>query len=357
MNYPSNEELLGVYKEPWEGFPHILNTRQFSREFIEKQMRDTIKILFHIKNKSLVSFLSGQNKKTICHLFYEPSTRTRLSFNRATQLLGAELISTENAKDFSSAIKGETSEDTARVISGSSLGVGYADAIVIRHYLEGEVDKFATKSRIPIINAGDGGNQHPTQALLDINTIFFRFGKIDGLKIAMVGDNKNGRTVRSLCYLLSKFHDIKIYFCSPEEVKMKDDIKDYLAKKDISFVETEKLEDVLPEVDVVYNTRVQAERFKEADLYEVVKQKAKLYAITENNINLLKENSIVLHPLPIGDEEISEGVKSDSRVWPFVQSDIGVATRMALLNRIFKEIEKQKMFNNFHNIYNDLCFL
>ena len=160
-------------------------------------------------------------------LFYEPSTRTRFSFESAMSSLGGKIITTENAREFSSAAKGETLHDTIRIMNG------YADVIVMRHHEAGSAKKAAEASTIPVINAGDGAGQHPTQALLDMYTIKDNFSDIHGLYIAMVGDLKYGRTVRSLTYLLTKYHDIKLYFVSPSVCRMEDDIKNFLDRMDI----------------------------------------------------------------------------------------------------------------------------
>src|SRR5438093_7080037 len=188
-------------------------------------------------------------------LFYEPSTRTRFSFETAMHRLGGRVISTENAAEFSSVAKGETLEDTIRIING------YADVIVMRHYEVGAAKRASAVSRIPVINAGDGVGQHPTQALLDLYTIRKEIGAIEGLRIAMVGDLAQGRTVRSLAYLLSKYRDVKIHFVAPPLLKMKQDILDHLREHHVWFTEETELEAVLPEVDVVYQTRIQKERF------------------------------------------------------------------------------------------------
>jgi aspartate carbamoyltransferase catalytic subunit len=266
--------------------------------------------------------------KVLATLFYEPSTRTRLSFESAMLKLGGNVISTENAKEFSSAIKGESMEDTIRVISG------YADAVVIRHYEEGTAKKASLSSRIPVINAGDGKGQHPTQALLDLYTIYRELGRVENLKIAFVGDLASGRTARSLCYLLGKFNSNTIIFVSPENLKMKEDIKEYLARHNVIFTETGNLEGILPQVDVVYMTRIQKERISAED-YEKAKGK---FIIDEKNLNLLKPTSIIMHPLPHV-EEINlpfEVEQKDKRVAYFRQSENGLFVRMALLNKLLK---------------------
>ena len=261
-------------------------------------------------------------------LFYEPSTRTRFSFEAAMHRLGGRVISTENAAEFSSVAKGETLEDTIRIMNG------YVDVIVLRHSEVGTSKRAATVSRVPIINAGDGVGQHPTQALLDLYTIHKEIGSIDGLKIAMVGDLAQGRTVRSLAYLLSKFNDIKMYFVAPPLLKMKEDILEHLQEHGSWFTEETTLERVLPEVDVVYQTRVQKERFGDriAD-YESCRG---IYVIDQNSLRLMKPNSIIMHPLPRL-EEISMEVDQDRRAAYFRQAQNGLFVRMALLTALLSK--------------------
>ena len=255
-------------------------------------------------------------------LFYEPSTRTRFSFEAAMHRLGGRVISTENAAEFSSVAKGETLEDTIRIMNG------YVDVIVLRHSEVGTSKRAAAVSRVPIINAGDGVGQHPTQALLDLYTIHKEIGSIDGLKVAMVGDLAQGRTVRSLAYLLSKFKDIKMYFVAPPLLKMKEDILEHLQERGSWFNEETTLDRVLPEVDVVYQTRVQKERFGDriAD-YESCRG---IYVINQNSLRLMKPNAIIMHPLPRL-EEISMEVDQDRRAAYFRQAQNGLYVRMALL--------------------------
>ncbi|MBM3911366.1 MAG: aspartate carbamoyltransferase, partial [Thaumarchaeota archaeon] len=230
--------------------------------------------------------------KILATLFYEPSTRTRLSFETAMMRLGGNVISTENAKEFSSAVKGETIEDTIRIVSS------YADAIVMRHYEDGMAKIASEISKVPIINAGDGKGQHPTQALLDLYTVYREMGRLEGLKIAIVGDLASGRTARSLCYLLGKFPNNKIIFLSPEHLKMKDDIKEYLTRHGVKYTEEKNLDEVLPEVDIVYMTRIQKERIT-LDEYNNARGK---YILNQSNFNLLKKSARILHPLPKVDE-------------------------------------------------------
>src|SRR5579863_2350849 len=218
-------------------------------------------------------------------LFYEPSTRTRFSFETAMHRLGGRVISTENAGEFSSVAKGETLEDTVQILNG------YADVIVIRHYEVGAAKRAAAVSQAPIINAGDGAGQHPTQALLDLYTIRKEIGAIDGLKIAMVGDLAQGRTVRSLTYLLSKYQDIKIYFVAPTLLKMNEDILEHLCERNVWYTEETDLDKVLPEVDVVYQTRIQKERF--GDRIEDYEKCRGVYVINRHALDLMKEKSII----------------------------------------------------------------
>ena len=258
-------------------------------------------------------------------LFYEPSTRTRFSFETAMWRLGGRVISTENAAEFSSVAKGETLEDTIRIMNG------YADVIVIRHKEVGSARRAANVSRVPVINAGDGAGQHPTQALLDLYTIRKEIGKIDGLRIAMVGDLAQGRTVRSLAYLLSKFQGITMYFVAPPLLKMKEDILDHLRERKVSFIEETSLDKVLPEVDVVYQTRIQKERFGDriAD-YEKCRG---IYVLTRESLARMRPKSIIMHPLPRLDE-IAMEVDEDPRAGYFRQAQNGLYVRMALLTMV-----------------------
>lgn len=269
--------------------------------------------------------------KIVATLFYEPSTRTRLSFESAALQLGASVITTENAREFSSAAKGETLEDTMRVVGK------YADAIVLRHFDTGAADRAAQASSVPIINAGDGAGQHPTQALLDLFTIQREIGKIDGISIVFVGDLLYGRTVHSLTYLLTKFKVKKIYFVAPKEVAMRKDILTYLRKKQVDFEEREDVLGVLSKVDVVYQTRIQKERFGDrADVYEKVAGK---YVLDRSWMRKMKKRSVVLHPLPrVG--EIDPEVDSDLRAGYFRQVENGLYVRMVLLKMILEISDK-----------------
>ena len=302
---------------------HIIKAQQFDRELLDE--------IFAVATEMENVAVEGSDilrRKVMATLFYEPSTRTRLSFEAAMRKLGGEVITTESAREFSSAAKGETLEDTVRVMEG------YSDVIVLRHFESGAAERAAAVSRIPIINAGDGPGQHPTQALLDIYTIKKELDKLDGISIAMVGDLANGRTVRSLSYLLTKYDGIKIYFVAPEVVRMHDDIKEYLAEHNTFFAEEEDLREVVPKVDVIYQTRIQKERFGErTEDYEKAKGK---YIIDKNILKIMKKDAIIMHPLPRLDE-LKPEVDDDPRAAYFRQAQNGLYIRMALLKMIFTD--------------------
>ncbi len=295
---------------------HVLESQQFSRQDLEQLFTQATKLA-----KKQATPLKG---KILASLFYEPSTRTRFSFESAMIRLGGNVLTTENAKEFSSAAKGETLEDTIRVVNA------YADVIVLRHYEQGAAQRAADVSRIPIINAGDGVGQHPTQALLDLYTIQQERGKIDGVHIAMVGDLKHGRTVRSLSYLLGKYRNVHIYFISPPELKIGKDIKAYLKKHAISFEESEHLDRALANVDVVYQTRIQKERFSNLKEYRRLKG---TYVLNKENTKKMRKGAVILHPLPRMDE-ISSDLDSSGKAAYFRQAGYGVLLRMALLSSI-----------------------
>jgi aspartate carbamoyltransferase catalytic subunit len=296
---------------------HVIESQQFSRSLLDELFALTEEI------KSEPHRFSGRlNGRVMAALFYEPSTRTRLSFEAAMLRLGGSTMGTDNAREFSSTAKGETLEDTIRIVSG------YADVIVLRHNEEGAAKRAADVSSVPIINAGDGPGQHPTQALLDLYTIRQELSRIDGIRIAMVGDLANGRTVRSLTYLLSKFKDIEIWFVAPPQVAMREDLKEHLTEHNIPWIETEDLDAVLPEVDVVYQTRIQKERFADPKEYLALKG---IYRIDNRSLGLMRKYAIVMHPLPRVDE-IAPEVDADPRAAYFRQAHNGLHIRMALLN-------------------------
>ena len=256
-------------------------------------------------------------------LFYKPSTRTRFSFEAAMHRLGGKVLSTESAREFSSEVQGEHLEDTIRIIAS------YSDVIVLRHTEQGGAQRAAAVSPVPIINAGDGqGGQHPTQALLDLYTIYHECKTLDGLSVAFLGALDNGRTVRSLAYLLSKFDRIRLFFVAPPEMQIKPDILAHLDEHNVSCTLTSKPEEVLRHADVVYQTRIDRDRLLQSAVNTMQ------YNIDENVLNQLKPNAIVMHPLPRS-VEIAPAVDRDPRAAYFRQAQNGLFVRMALLTMIF----------------------
>jgi aspartate carbamoyltransferase catalytic subunit len=298
---------------------HVLESQQFSRPLLEDLFVRTEQLRADPHRAS--GRLQG---RVMAALFYEPSTRTRLSFEAAMLRLGGRAMGTDNAREFSSAAKGETLEDTIRIVSG------YADVIVLRHPEEGAAARAAAVTDVPVINGGDGKGQHPTQALLDLFTIRDELGRVDGVRVAMVGDLANGRTARSLAYLLSKFDGVEIVFVAPPQVAMGSDIKRHLDERGVRWMETADLESVLAGVDVVYQTRIQKERFESEAEYLAVKG---LYVIDEAAMLRLGANAIVMHPLPRVDE-IDPAVDIDPRAAYFRQARNGMYVRMALLDTV-----------------------
>ncbi len=263
------------------------------------------------------------DSKIMATLFYKPSTRTRFSFESAMYRLGGKVLTTEQAQEFSSEIKGETLEDTIQIISN------YCDAIILRHSEEGGAKRAAAVSPVPLINAGDGsGGQHPTQALLDLYTIYNECETLDGLSIAFIGALDHGRTVRSLAYLMSKFNRIKLYFIAPDEMQIKPDILEHLDENNISYQLANSTEDIINKVDVVYQTRIDRERLSNKDIDLTT------YNIDTAVLQRMKYNSIIMHPLPRS-VEINPAVDSDPRAAYFRQTQNGLYVRMALLTMLF----------------------
>ncbi len=259
--------------------------------------------------------------KKLATCFYEPSTRTRLSFEAAMLNLGGSVLGFHSA-DSSSASKGESVSDTIRVISC------YADICAMRHPKEGAPLVASEKSLIPVINAGDGGHQHPTQTLADLLTIRSLKGRLDNLTIGLCGDLKFGRTVHSLINALIRYNNVKFVLISPEELRIPDYIReDVLRANNIEFEEVERLEDAMPQLDVLYMTRVQKERFFNEEDYIRLKD---FYILTKAKMDLAKKDMLVLHPLPRVNE-ISVEVDDDPRAVYFKQAQYAVYVRMALI--------------------------
>ena len=297
---------------------HIISARQFDKKNLDKifEITDRIK-----QNKFRKDFMSGRIMAT---LFYEPSTRTRLSFESAMIKLGGKVITTENASEFSSVAKGENLEDTIRVVHS------FCDVIVLRHPIVGASKIAAQYSKVPIINAGDGEGEHPTQAILDLYTIFSKYKK-GNFTIAMVGDLKNGRTIHSLSLLLSLYQNIKIIFVSPRALTIPKFLKEHLDQGKIKFDQTESLDDALKQADIIYQTRIQKERFKTESDYSRYFGR---YIIDQKSLKLIRENAVIMHPLP-RINEITPQVDEDQRAIYFEQAQNGVYTRMAILMFLF----------------------
>ncbi len=266
-------------------------------------------------------------RKKLATLFFEPSTRTRLSFEAAMLELGGSVIGFSDA-DSSSASKGESLGDTARVVSA------YADIIAIRHPREGAALVAAGSATIPVINAGDGGHAHPTQTLTDLFTILRDHGRIEGLTVGFCGDLKYGRTVHSLISALSRYAGVKVVLISPTELALPDYIREgVLEANGMPYMETASLEDSLPDLDILYMTRIQRERFPDPDEYARLKDS---YVLTPEKLTAAKDTLSILHPLPRVNE-ISVRVDADPRARYFTQVENGKYVRMALILKLLAE--------------------
>lgn len=295
---------------------HLMSPLDFSVEELDKLLDLANDIEAHPEK-----YAHKCDGKKLATCFYEPSTRTRLSFEAAMLNLGGSVLGFHSA-DSSSASKGESVSDTIRVISC------YADICAMRHPKEGAPLVASEKSRIPVINAGDGGHQHPTQTLADLLTIRSIKGRLNNITIGFCGDLKFGRTVHSLINALIRYDNVRIVLISPEELKVPDYLRDdVLRANNIEFKEVEKLEDAMGELDVLYMTRVQKERFFNEEDYVRLKD---FYILTKEKMELAKDDMIVLHPLPRVNE-ISVDVDDDPRACYFRQAQYAVYVRMALI--------------------------
>jgi aspartate carbamoyltransferase catalytic subunit len=304
---------------------HILSISQFDRTDVQELFRvaDAMEPYAHRKKHTRV--LDGA---ILGNLFFEPSTRTRVSFGCAFNLLGGQVRETTDIKA-SAITKGESLYDTARVISG------YSDVVVMRHPVAGSVDEFARASRVPVINAGDGPSEHPSQALLDLYTIRKELkinDNFSGIRIAMVGDLKFGRTVHSLCKLLNLYEDITFTLISPAELKMPEDIVEALRTRGHTVIETEDMEKGLENNDTVYLTRIQEERFEDRNEADIYRGRFRLnQAIYTSHC---KPNTVIMHPLPRDSRAEANELDNDLNQHPslaiFRQTDNGVLIRMAL---------------------------
>ena len=294
---------------------HLINPLDFTTAELDK--------LFDLANdmeKNPAKYAEICKGKKLATCFYEPSTRTRLSFEAAMLNLGGSVLGFSDAGS-SSASKGESVSDTIRVISA------YADICAMRHPKEGAPMVAASKSGIPVINAGDGGHQHPTQTLTDLLTIRSLKGRLGNFTIGLCGDLKFGRTVHSLIDALTRYENVTFVFISPEELRVPDYIIEMLQEKNIPYEEVIRLEDVLPKLDLLYMTRVQRERFFNEEDYIRLKD---FYILTKEKMELASKDMLVLHPLPRVNE-ISVEVDDDERAVYFKQAKYGVYVRMALI--------------------------
>ena len=297
----------------------IISAKDFSREDIDHILKKAKEM---IQNKKSSELLKG---KILATLFFEPSTRTRLSFESAMHRLGGSVIGFHSG-DVSSAKKGESIADTIRTVEN------YSDGIVIRHNLEGSA-RLATKfAKIPIINAGSGSGEHPTQALLDLLTITEEGHKLDGLNIGIMGDLKFGRTVHSLSILLSNY-DVNIYFISPKELMMRKRDKDFLRQRQAKYKEIEKYRDILNVLDVLYITRIQKERFADIEEYDRVKN---IYIFTKKDLKETKDDFKIMHPLPRV-TEISPDIDDSPKAIYFKQTYYGIPMRKAILAELLSD--------------------
>lgn len=291
---------------------HVVESQQFTVPMLMELFDRTRQMERIVMRGGTLDYQS----RILATLFYEPSTRTRFSFEAAMYRLGGRVLSTEHARSFSSEIEGEQVEDSIRIIGG------YADVIVIRHNEEGGAKRAAQVSPVPVINAGDGnGGQHPTQALLDLYTIY-RERPLNGLSVAFIGELDRGRTARSLAYLLAKFERVKVYFVAPPELQIKPDILEYLDRHNVRYELESDINRVVGEVDVVYQTRIRPDRMSSLLHYK--------YAIDSSVLQQMRSDALILHPLP-RTVELDKTVDDDPRALYFRQAKNGLFVRMGLL--------------------------
>lgn len=297
---------------------HIIESQQFTQPLLTELFQRSRGMERVVARGGTLEY---QNK-ILASLFYQPSTRTRFSFEAAMYRLGGRVLSTEQAGVFSSEIAGEQVEDSIRIIAN------YSDVIVVRHPQVGGAQRAAQVSSIPIINAGDGeGGQHPTQALLDLYTIY-RERPLAGLSVAIVGELDRGRTARSLAYLLAKFERVKIFFVAPAELQMKPDILEYLDEHGVRYELESEIDRCIGEVDVVYLTRIRPERLRD-------EHGLKRYAVDSALLRKMKSDALIMHPLP-RTVELDKAVDDDPRALYFRQAANGLYVRMALLTMLLE---------------------
>jgi aspartate carbamoyltransferase catalytic subunit len=308
---------MNMFKEKFkEG---LISARDFTRDDIEYLLKKAREMLTNGRNSNLLA------DKILATLFFEPSTRTRLSFESAMYRLGGKVIGFQSG-DVSSIKKGESIADTIRTVEN------YSDCIVIRHPLEGAAKLAADFSKIPVINAGSGSGEHPTQALLDLFTITEEGLKLDGINIGIMGDLKYGRTVHSLAVLLSNFN-VNIYFISPKELMLRNRDKDLLQQRQAKYKEVSEYRKILGILDVLYMTRIQKERFADIEEYDRVKD---IYVFTEEDLMDTKDNFKIMHPLPRVNE-ISPKIDSSPKAIYFKQTFYGISMRQAILAELLRD--------------------
>ncbi len=300
---------------------HLISIRDFSKE----EILSTLEMATTFEKEPIQPLFRD---KVVASIFFEPSTRTRLSFETAANRLGTRIIGFTDIGD-TSATKGETLKDTIVMVSK------YSDLIIMRHPLDGSARYASEVSSVPVINAGDGSNQHPTQTLLDLYSILKTQGRMEDLKINLVGDLKYGRTVHSLLQAMSHFNPT-FTFTSPEELKMPQEYKSFLRERNIEYNEIINLNDGLNDADIIYMTRVQRERFTDPIEYERVKN---FYSLNLSMLSGCKPNMKILHPLPRVNE-ISPDVDNSEHAYYFQQAQNGVYTRMAIIAKLLGMNEK-----------------
>jgi aspartate carbamoyltransferase catalytic subunit len=339
IDWETFQKLRGSEKKEYftrdESIFHIIMSQQFDRKFLDEVCELTTKIRGISKGNKGIAFLQSllQGKRAMLY-FVQPSTRTFLSFMAACQVLGIQCSEVRDTAT-SSEMKGESQEDTVRTFSS------YVDLIVMRHPQAGFAERIAfllnqISRPVPVINAGSGKDQHPTQALLDIYTLhrsFQNYGGIDGKRIAFVGDLKRGRTVRSLAYLLRNYTDVKLYFVAPQELQMGEDLKGYLQEHELEFEERDNLKEVIPSVDAVYMTRIQDE-YDEAGESKRIDYSA--YYFNKEYLKILPPNAIIMHPLPRR-AELPPEIDADKRAIYWRQVRNGMWVRVTLIAAIFRK--------------------
>lgn len=295
---------------------HLVQPSDFSVEEIESVLELGLKI-----NENPEKYIHVADGKLLATLFYEPSTRTRLSFEAAMNRLGGRIIGFSDP-GASSVSKGESLEDTITIVSN------YVDVIAMRHPVSGAANQASKVCKIPFINAGDGKNQHPTQTLTDLLTIKACKGQLNNLTVAMCGDLKYGRTVHSLAKAMSRYEGVKFIFISPDELKMPEEVLEQI--QNVEYEETQSLEEAIGKCDILYMTRVQKERFEDKSQYERLKDS---YILDMEKMKMAKDDMLVLHPLPRVNE-IAVEVDSDPRAKYFEQAQYGMYVRMALIMKM-----------------------